>query len=602
MQNVSLDILGIAETHWTEEGKLIQETHTMIYSGGKKHRNGVGIVMKNSVAKSMMGFWAISDRVIMMKLEAKPSNINVMQVYPPTQDHDGEEIEMFYQEIQNGIKYAKSDEFICIMGDLNTKVGDERYQNIIGIHGLGRRNERREGLMQLCQENKLIIANMWLQQPVRKLYTWKSPGDKSRNQIDYIIFKERFRKCIQQAKTYPGTDMNSDHNPVVIKINMKFKRTNATKRSEQLELNLLKEETYKNKYNVEVQNIYERLCIEETEQQPDNGCFNNQCDKKWTTVKQPIKSSLNAVLPRKANRKKQKWMTDHILHLMENRKQFKNSDKDEYNTLYKQINLACKEAKEKWLVNQCEEVKQLEYRSREMHNKVKELTSKNTKKKASGCIKDKNGNILFNQEEIAARWVEYIAELYEDHREQMPKFEVTSGVSIMKQELQKALKSMKDGKATSPDEFPTEALKALDEHNIEIITSICNTIYNSGMIPTEMKHSVFITLPKKPKAMICTEFRTISLMSHLTKLLLKIMQRRMANKIDEEVSRLQSGFRPAAGTREEIFNLRTICERATDVQKDVYICFIDYTKAFDRVKHFKMIECLSEIGIDDKDL
>ena len=81
-----------------------------------------------------------------------------------------------------------------------------------------------------------------------------------------------------------------------------------------------------------------------------------------------------------------------------------------------------------------------------MHNKVKELTSKNTKKKASGCIKDKNGNILFDQEEIAARWVEYITELYEDHREQMPKFEVTSGASIKKEEIQKALKSMKDEK------------------------------------------------------------------------------------------------------------------------------------------------------------
>ena len=192
-------------------------------------------------------------------------------------------------------------------------------------------------------------------------------------------------------------------------------------------MNLLKEETYKSKDNVEVQNIYERLCIEETEQQPDNGSFYNQCDQKWTTVKQSIKSSLNAVLPRKADRKKQKWMTDHILNLMENRKQFKNSDKDEYNRLNKQINLACKEANEKWLVNQCEEVEQLEkqYKSREMHYKVKELTSKNTKKKASGCIKDKNGNILFNQEKIAARWVEYLTELYEDHREQMPKFEVT---------------------------------------------------------------------------------------------------------------------------------------------------------------------------------
>ena len=298
--------------------------------------------------------------------------------------------------------------------------------------------------------------------------------------------------------------------------------------------------------------------------------------------------------PGRLTGKTQKWMTDHIINLMENRKQFKNSDKDEYYRLNKQINLACKEAKDKWLVNQCEKVEKLEkqYKSREMHNKVKELTSKNTKRKASGCIKDKNANKLFNQKEIAARWEEYITELNEDHREQMPKFEVTSGASIMKEEIQKALKSMKDGKATGTDELPAEAL---DEHNIEIITSLCNIIYNSGMIPTEMKHSVFITLAKKPKAMICTEFRTISLMTHVTKLL-KIIQQRMDSKMDKEVS----GFRPGTDIREGVFNLRTICERATDVQKDVFICFIDYTKAFDRVKHFKMIRCLSEFGIDDK--
>ena len=228
-------------------------------------------------------------------------------------------------------------------------------------------------------------------------------------------------------------------------------------------------------------------------------------------------------------------------------------------------------------------MKQLEKqcKSRDVHNKVKELTSKNTKKKASGCIEDQTGNVLFDQEETAARWVEYITELYEDHREQMPKFAVTSGECIMKDEIQKALKSMKDGKATGTDELAAEALKALDEHNIEIITSLCNIIYNSGMIPTEMKHSVFVTLPKKPKAANCTVFRTIGLMSHVTKLLLKIIQQRISNKIDKEVSRLQSGFRPGRDTRGGIFNLRSICERAADVLKDVYICFIDYAKGFD---------------------
>ena len=91
-------------------------------------------------------------------------------------------------------------------------------------------------------------------------------------------------------------------------------------------------------------------------------------------------------------------------------------------------------------------------------------------------------------------------------------------------------------------------------------------------------------------------------MSHITKLLLKIIQQKIATRIDQEISELQSGFRKGSGTGEGIFKLRTIFERTIAMQKDVYICFIDYTKAFDRVNHTKMIECLSEIGVDDKDL
>ena len=121
--------------------------------------------------------------------------------------------------------------------------------------------------------------------------------------------------------------------------------------------------------------------------------------------------------------------------------------------------------------------------------------------------------------------------------------QVDSGASIMKEEIHKTLKSMKDGKTTGPDELPAEALKALDEDNIEIITSLCNIQYNSGMIPTEMKHCIYNSTQETKSNDLYREFRTISLMSHAAKILLKTIQQRMANRIDKEVSRLQSGFR-----------------------------------------------------------
>ena len=91
-------------------------------------------------------------------------------------------------------------------------------------------------------------------------------------------------------------------------------------------------------------------------------------------------------------------------------------------------------------------------------------------------------------------------------------------------------------------------------------------------------------------------------MSQVTKLLLKIVMDRMKGKIEAELDDAQSGFRQGKGTREGLLNLRLICERHLEVQKDVYICFLDYEKAFDRVRHEPLMQCLSEIGVDGKDI
>ena len=100
MKKMKIDILGIAETRQTESGKIRKDSHTILYSGGQEHRNGVGILMKNNTPQSVVGYWPISNRVIMVKLQGKPFNINILQTYAPTQDHDDEDIEQFYDEIQ----------------------------------------------------------------------------------------------------------------------------------------------------------------------------------------------------------------------------------------------------------------------------------------------------------------------------------------------------------------------------------------------------------------------------------------------------------------------------------------------------------------------
>ena len=81
----------------------------------------------------------------------------------------------------------------------------------------------------------------------------------------------------------------------------------------------------------------------------------------------------------------------------------------------------------------------------------------------------------------------------------MPQFTTATGQNILKEEFENVTHLMKNGKATGPDDLPAEALKSLDEHNIDIITTLCNIIYNTGYIPTEMKQSIFIPIPKNKK-------------------------------------------------------------------------------------------------------
>ena len=121
-------------------------------------------------------------------------------------------------------------------------------------------------------------------------------------------------------------------------------------------------------------------------------------------------------------------------------------------------------------------------------------------------------------------------------------------------------------------------------------------------IPEDLKTSIFIVLPKKPRAVECSDFRTISLMCHTLKLLLTIILRRTSNKINNEDSEEQAGFRKYSGTRDGIFNIKIIVEKYIEMQKDVFACFIDYSKAFDTVKHEQLISCLRKTDIDESDI
>ena len=105
---------------------------------------------------------------------------------------------------------------------------------------------------------------------------------------------------------------------------------------------------------------------------------------------------------------------------------------------------------------------------------------------------------------------------------------------------------------------------------------------------TDWKKSVFIPIPKKGNAKECSNYHKIALISHASKVMLKILQARLQQYMNRELPDVQAGFRKGRRTRGQIANIYWIIEKAREFQKNIYFCFIDYTKAFDCVDHNKL--------------
>ena len=148
--------------------------------------------------------------------------------------------------------------------------------------------------------------------------------------------------------------------------------------------------------------------------------------------------------------------------------------------------------------------------------------------------------------------------------------------------MEAAVHSLKKGKSAGVDNIPAELVQAGGEDVIIAPTTICNEIWQTEEWPTLLTLSLLITHPKKGNLQQCQNYRTISFITHPSKVMLKIMMNRLKPQA-EIIAEEQAGFRPGGSTTEQIFNLRILCEKYLQHQQDHYRVFIDFKKVFDMV-------------------
>ena len=197
---------------------------------------------------------------------------------------------------------------------------------------------------------------------------------------------------------------------------------------------------------------------------------------------------------------------------------------------------------------------------------------------------------LTETEDIKKRWQKY-TELYkkdlndpDNHDGEITHLEP----DILEWKVKWALGGITMNKASGGDGVPVELFWILKDNAVKVMHSICQQIWKTQGWQEDWKKSVFIPVPKKGNAKECSNYHTIALISHPSKVMFKILQASLQQYVNCELPDVQGGFRTGRGTRDQVANICRVIKKAREYQKNIYFCFTDYAKAFDCVDYNKL--------------
>ena len=273
-------------------------------------------------------------------------------------------------------------------------------------------------------------------------------------------------------------------------------------------------------------------------------------------------------------------------------------DKNKWSRLNKSFFHSVKDDKRNYIEKKLDEIERhTSDDSKTAFGIVKELTKKWVPR--MDVINDEDGKTLTESDDIKKRWVQCSTKLFESQDENSD-FQLEEPCEVeppLRSEVELALKQLKDAKSSGIDNIAAEIWKATGEEGIDLMWHLCCRIWQKKEWPLDWCRAVFVPLPKKGNLKEFTNHRTISLICHASKVLLKITIQRMRMKSQQEIADEQAGCRGGRGTRDQIVNIRNVIEKCREHKQPLCLCFIDYSKASDCVSHPQLWTTMKKIGL-----
>ncbi|KAK3562042.1 hypothetical protein QTP86_025229, partial [Hemibagrus guttatus] len=561
MERRKVDILCVQETRWKgSKAHSIGAGFKLFYYGVDSKRNGVGVVLKEEFVRNVLEVKRVSDRVMSLKLEIEGVMLNVVSGYAPQVGCELEEKERFWSELDEVMESIPTGERVVIGADFNGHVGEGNRgdEEVMGKFGVKERNLEGQMVVDFAKRMDMAVVNTYFQKREEHRVTYKSGGRRTQ--------KKRSKIEIE-------------------------KKTKWWK--------LIKEE-----------------CCEEFRQKLRQALGGQVVlPDDWETTAEVIRETGRKVLGVSSGRRKEDketwWWNEEVQDSIQRKRLAKKKwdmerteeNRQEYKELQRRVKREVSKAKQKAYD---ELYTRLDTREgeKDLYRLARQRDRDGKDVQQVRVIKDRDGRVLTSEESVQRRWKEYFEELMNEENEREKRVEGVNSVEqkvdkIRKDEVRKALKRMKSGKAVGPDDIPVEVWKCLGEAAVEFLASLFNRVLESERMPEEWRRSVLVPIFKnKGDVQSCSNYRGIKLMSHTMKLWERVVEARLRKIV--EICEQQYGFMPRKSTTDAIFALRILMEKYRDGQRELHYVFVDLEKAYDRVPREELWYCMRKSGVAEK--
>ena len=618
-----MDVLALCETKMKGKGEVMFGGMTGRISGPERGRarEGVALILNKWMSKLVVEWKEVSSRLMWVRVRLGRECWAFISAYGPGSERSEEERAAFWNELEDCVDSLSRRNYVVVLGDLNARVGVGEIEGVLGRYGVPGVNESGERLIDMCIEKELAIGNSFFRKKRINKYTWMKVANGrvvERALMDYVLITKKMIGRVKDVHVFRGVASGiSDHflveTKVVVAKEWGNRNRNEGGRREVVKVEKLKEPEKKREYQERVKVAYERVKVREVGELEE---------EEWKPMKESLVESASYVCGKRyvggGIRRGSEWWNEEVKRKVDEKKRaFAEWLQCGSRVKYERYKILNVEVKRK--VNDAKEAANdrwgrdfgtaYEENKKKFWKELKRI--RKGESRVEERVKDRNGQLL-QGEDARKRWAEYFESLLNVIDDRVAEIVAVAGVQvpvmadendseITKEEVERALKETKTGKAPGVDGISAEMLKEGGVTVVEWLVRVFNICFYLSMCPVDWVLAIIVPLYKgKGDMHECSNFRGISLLSVVGKVYGRVLINRIRDRTESVISEVQSGFRRGRGCTDQIFVVRQLCEKYIGKGKDVYFAFLDLEKAYDRVDRDAMWNVLRLYGVGGK--